>query len=275
MRRRRQRNPLLMRIVGVSILAHIIALPILAHFGAFKKIQREFIETRLVTLPPPPQEKEKPEVKKQRAVQKPPPTAKKSASTTSHARQAAQKSNLNQPKVVASAGSGNGAEGEPTVDANGMGKAGVVPTEKTNTKPPTVQETPPLPKEETPKKPEPPVQTAHNDTPPVKPIEKQPEIKAPEVKKEPVLTEAVPTHSPQPTIPDDLRSEALDKTFVAEFVVGPDGTPTEIKVSQSTGNDELDKIALDTAKQWRFKPATRDGAPVESRIRLHIEFQVS
>ena len=59
------------------------------------------------------------------------------------------------------------------------------------------------------------------------------------------------------------------------FVVGPDGMPIRVTVSQSTGNNELDRIALDAAKQWRFKPATRDGQPVESRVRLHIEFQVS
>ena len=94
---------------------------------------------------------------------------------------------------------------------------------------------------------------------------------------EPVFTQATPLegHQPQPTIPDDLRSDALDKTFVAEVTVGPDGMPNSVTVSQSTGSNELDRLAMDTAKQWRFKPATRDGQPIESRVRLRIEFQVN
>ena len=44
-----------MRIILISVLIHIVALPVLAHFGAFKKIQRglNMIETQLVSLPPP------------------------------------------------------------------------------------------------------------------------------------------------------------------------------------------------------------------------------
>jgi len=92
-----------------------------------------------------------------------------------------------------------------------------------------------------------------------------------------VFTEAAPIEGrqPQPTIPDDFRSDALDTTVVVDVTVGPDGAPTSASISQSTGKRELDKLAVDAAKQWRFKPATRDGEPVESRVRLHIEFQVS
>src|SRR5262245_38437312 len=110
MRRRRQRSPLLMRIVGISVLIHLIALPILAKYGAFKKLQKEFYDTRLVVLPPPAPEKEKPAVKRaQKAVRKPAQAAKKSAAATPHTRQAAQRSSLNQPKVVASAANAQGA----------------------------------------------------------------------------------------------------------------------------------------------------------------------
>ncbi|HZP81228.1 MAG TPA: TonB family protein [Chthonomonadaceae bacterium] len=274
MRRRKQKNPLLMRIVGVSILVHIVALPVLAHFGAFQKIERHFVEARMVVLPPPQAEKEKPEVKKERKVaRKAAPTVKKSASSTPHARQAAQKSNLNQPKVVASAGDGGaGDSGEPTVDANGTGKAGQLPTPQADPRPPGGDAAPaPPPQKEEPPKPEAP-KIAQNVAPPKSAT---PPAPPPEVKKEPVFTEAEPVQSPQPTLPDDLRAETLDKTCVAEFIVGADGTPTNVKITQSTGNDELDRIALETARQWRFKPATRDGQPIESRVRLHIQFQVS
>src|SRR5579862_2828410 len=98
MRRRRQRNPLLMRIIVISIIVHIIALPILAHFGAFKKIQQHFVEVTAVRLPPPPAEPDKkaPETKKKtpkpRAIAHQP---KKGASSTSHAHSSARHSTVN------------------------------------------------------------------------------------------------------------------------------------------------------------------------------------
>ncbi len=277
MRRRRQKNPLLMRILGISILLHLLLLPVLAHYGAFKKIQQQFVEARMVVMPAPEQEKPKAEVKKEpKTAKKTAPVAKKSAATTPHQHQAAQKSNLNQPKVVASAGSGAGSDDGPTVDANGTGKAGELPTQKTDTTPPTVKQEatmppvvvkkPDLPKTDTPK-------IVKNETPEPK-VVSSPEIK-PEIKNAPVYSEVQAIDTPQPTIPDDLRAEALHATFVAEFVVGVDGKPSSVKAAQSTGNDELDRLALETARKWRFKPATRDGQPIESRVRLHIEFQVT
>jgi protein TonB len=115
---------------------------------------------------------------------------------------------------------------------------------------------------------------------PVKPIEKPAEpVKPAEPMKPaaPIYTAAEPMddRQPQPTIPDDLRTSSLDKMCVVEFVVGTDGRPVSVRVVTSTNNSELDNLALDAAKKWRFRPATRDGQPVEGKVRLHIEFQVS
>ena len=111
-----------------------------------------------------------------------------------------------------------------------------------------------------------------------KPVEKVVEKPVePVVPKAPVFTAAQPVNDsqPKPSIPDDLRSDALDKTFVAECTVGEDGTTMDVKAVQSTGNDELDRRALDAAKKWHFKPATRDGQPVIGKVRIFIEFQVN
>lgn len=278
MRRRRQKNPLLMRIVMISIGLHILALPVLAHFGVLKKVQEKFIETQMVVLPPPPAvEKQKPVANaEKKTARKSASTGKKSAASNAHNRLAAHRSNLSQPKVIAGAAAGgDGDDGGPTVDANGSGKAGELPTAKTDTKTGSKGDSAgsvvPVKRDDTPAaKPEA-VKVAKND---VKPAPEPVKTTAP-APKAPVLTDVEPTYSPQPSIPDDLRTDALDKTFVAEFVVSASGTPSDVKVAQSTGNDELDRLALDTAKKWKFKPATRDGQPIESRIRLHIEFQVS
>ncbi len=270
MRRRRQKNPLLVKIIGVSIAVHIVALPILAHYGAFKKIQEHFVETKIVVLPPP----ERPKLDEQKVKQvKKPPVVAHTAHTGSHAH--GSKANPNQVHIAIANKSGSG-DGGPGAE-QGTLKAGAVPPDTNTTKPttnnsvaptvtapnttkeptPAVAVTPVAPKTET---------VVKTTTPIVVP--------APHV---PVFTEAAPIQGkqPQPTIPDEFRSDALDTTVVVDVTIGPDGAPTTATIDQSTGKRELDRLAVDAAKQWRFTPATRDGEPVESRVKLHIEFQVS
>jgi len=279
MRRRRQKNSLLGRILAISILVHIIALPILAHFGAFKKIQEHFVQTQMVVLPPPDVVKEKPVEKKETKARKT-AVANKSKTSASHSQAHVSHSNVPQPHIAVAQGDKSG-DGGPAVE-EGNGKVGVVPEDQNAKKPETAKADNTAPVEKEPvkpivpevKQPEKPVVTA-----PVKPVEvpKNPVVTAPVVPKTPVFTAAEPLDDsqPKPSIPDALRSDAIDKTVVIEFTVGEDGAPMAVKAVQSTGNDELDRRALDAARKWRFKPATRDGQPVVGRVRLSIEFQVS
>ena len=80
--------------------------------------------------------------------------------------------------------------------------------------------------------------------------------------------------APQPTIPDDLRAEPLDKTLIVEADVDTGGHPTNVTVAESTGIKELDAVGVDTAKRYRFKPATVDDAPVDQHVRFRILFKV-
>lgn len=277
MRRRHQKNPLLMRVIGISILFHIIALPILAHFGALKKIQAQFAGPQIVFMPPPPPPAEPEKHEAKRAVKH--TTAPRATHAQAHAGPARPKTNLNTPHVLEVAKT---SDTGPAVE-QGTLDPGVKPTEKSVATRPTEPEKPVEPVKPIEKPVEKPVE-------PVKPVEKPVEKPVAAVKPvekpiekpvekpvAPLFTAAEPMgdRQPQPTIPDDLRAEALDKTCVVEFVVGPDGRPTSVKIAASTNIQQLDQLALDAARQWRFKPATRDGQPVESRVRLHIEFQVS
>jgi protein TonB len=282
MRRRRQKNPLLGRIIGISILVHIILLPILAHFGAFKKIQEHFVQTQMVVLPPPEVVKEKPIVKKEtKTARAKVPAANKGKTSPAHSQVHASHSNLPQPHIAVAQGGGGGADGAGAAE-EGSGKAGEVPVDPNAGKPATAKNDTTTPVEKEPVKPvvpegkqpekpivQAPIKQAEQPKPLVEPL--------PVAPKQALFTAAQPLDDsqPKPSIPDDLRGDALDKTFVAEFTVGEDGTPMAVKAVQSTGNDELDRRALDAAKKWRFKPATRDGQPVVGKVRLFIEFQVS
>ena len=261
MRKRRKKNPLLMRIIVISIAVHAIALPIAAHYGAFQTLQKEFGKTEVVMIRTPPLEEKKRATKVEKKEKKSHPESKKGPANLKRGSKSA-KPNPNQPKVETGApdnGAGTGA----TADANGTGRAGVLPTgpptpppsSKDTTAPPPT--TTPLPQPTQPKTTEPP------QPPPPPPAPKPKKIVAVET-----------TYAPEPTIPDDLRYEPFEKTLVVEADVNTQGTPENVKIADSTGSKELDDIGMKTAMAYKFKPATVDDVPVEGHVRFHIIFKV-
>lgn len=275
MPRRRKKNPLLMRILVISVVAHIIILPVAAHFGAFDKMKKEFGTSRVVMVTVPPDDPKKPPAKETKKAHKTQSASKKAPSASSKATSAAKSSNLPQPKVVAAAGGGDGEGGGATVDPNGTGKAGQLPTNPTPpgggggtpvTPPdkPVETLTPPNP---TPPKPEPPKPAAPAEAP-------KPEAPKPAEPKPKKFVQIETVSAPEPQIPDDLRGEPFEKTLVVEADVDTEGKPMDVKIVESTGTKELDDIGLDTARKYRFKPATLDDTPVAGHVRFRIVFKV-
>jgi TonB family protein len=88
-----------------------------------------------------------------------------------------------------------------------------------------------------------------------------------------------PTHgpvafyAPAPVIPTYLRDQNLKTSVVIEFLITAQGAVTP-RLLESSGNDELDAIALKTGSKWQFKPAAKDNVPVDSKTRLRILFEV-
>jgi protein TonB len=260
-RRRRQRNPLLARIILISIGVHIVVLPILAYFGAFKNIASVFHKPVEIILAPPPLDKQKEVAKKE--PKKAPKLIVKGAGAKKSAGEKGKP--LNQRVVAANVTAGGSGGSGPTIINPDKGAApGTLPTGPTTTTPTKTGSggtgTAPVTKPAT----QPEVETKPATTAPAAPT--KPHV--------PVMTEVAATFSPQPDIPDDLRDADLDTKVTVQVMVSPDGAPGDVKISQSSGNQELDSLAVDTAKKWRFKAATKDGVGIESRVMLHIEFQV-
>ena len=96
-------------------------------------------------------------------------------------------------------------------------------------------------------------------------------------------TEAAPnvraTHGPAvldstiPKLPSYLRDQNLKTSVLIEFTIQPDGAATPHLIG-SSGNEELDALALKAARQWRFSPASENGNHIQSQVRLRINFQV-
>jgi len=78
---------------------------------------------------------------------------------------------------------------------------------------------------------------------------------------------------PLPKIPDDLREETFSVTAVARFQIAADGTAT-VELARPTPNPRLNRLLLDTLKNWRFFPAMKDGKPVASVQEIRIQFEV-
>lgn len=267
MSRRRQKNSLLPKMIGVAVLVNAVLLPILAHMGVFKVLRGQHLEpVKLVSLPP----QKKPPVPKKTARKTPP---KKRAARPRPAARAAphpatarpSRPNPNQPKLVVSAGGGNG--GGPSVENNGTGASGQLPSGPAPTANPTPPDTPaPTPPDPTPivpapvPSPAPPARTVVTPPPPPAPLHT------------PVVVAAEPVSQPQPRIPDDLGADGIRGDFKAVFSIRADGS-VSVRMTSSTGSSALDGLALDAARRWTFRPATVDGRPVDSFRRFVIQFE--
>ena len=88
-----------------------------------------------------------------------------------------------------------------------------------------------------------------------------------------------PTHgpilieSPSPVIPEYLKNKDLNSKVVIEFVVQATGQATP-HLLVSSGEEELDQIALSTASKWKFYPAESEHVAIDSKIKLRILFEV-
>lgn len=57
-------------------------------------------------------------------------------------------------------------------------------------------------------------------------------------------------------------------------IVQKDGTVgEEVRVTKSL-DAELDQAAVDAAKQWRFRPGTKDDKPVDVEVNLEMSFRL-
>ena len=83
----------------------------------------------------------------------------------------------------------------------------------------------------------------------------------------------IAVYSPSPILPDYLKDEAIKTNVVMEFFITATGETT-VQLMSSSGNEELDALAIATGEKWRFQPAEENHTPINSKIRLRIVFEV-
>jgi periplasmic protein TonB len=79
-------------------------------------------------------------------------------------------------------------------------------------------------------------------------------------------------YDPQPVTPPSCKitHNAIAILWVA---IGEQGTVDAVKVERSAGRD-LDQKAVDAVKQWKFRPATKDGLPVAAQTHVEVNFNL-
>ena len=80
-----------------------------------------------------------------------------------------------------------------------------------------------------------------------------------------------PIRKVDPKYPPTLISEHVEGEVVLYAVIRRDGSVDSIQLVHGV-DDELDKNAMNALSRWRFRPATRQGEPIELEAIIHIPF---
>jgi TonB family protein len=82
------------------------------------------------------------------------------------------------------------------------------------------------------------------------------------------------TYKPNPIYTDEARALKLEGDVLLDVIFGANGQIQILHVARGLGHG-LDEAAVRSAQQIRFKPAMRDGQPVDSEATLHVRFQLA
>lgn len=81
--------------------------------------------------------------------------------------------------------------------------------------------------------------------------------------------------APAPSYPRDALREGITGTVLLEVLVDVDGSPLKVTIHKSSGNQDLDRAAQQQVQRhWRFRPASRNGAPVQAIGIVPIDFKL-
>lgn len=88
----------------------------------------------------------------------------------------------------------------------------------------------------------------------------------------PDLTQPMATRKVDPAYPIQLMRENVAGTVILYAVIHADGTVGNVRVLRGA-DDRLDRFASEAISQWKFEPATKNGAPVDVEATFQIPFR--
>ena len=78
---------------------------------------------------------------------------------------------------------------------------------------------------------------------------------------------------PDPPYSEKARKKKIQGVILLSITVGVDGNVHNVTVGKGLGYG-LDEKAVETVSQWKFKPALKDGEPVEKEIKVEVNFRL-
>jgi len=87
----------------------------------------------------------------------------------------------------------------------------------------------------------------------------------------PDITGPSPVRKVDPRYPPTLMSEHVEGEVVLYAVIRRDGSVDSIQLVRGI-DEQLDQNAMNALSQWKFRPASRQGEPVELEAIVHIPF---
>lgn len=82
----------------------------------------------------------------------------------------------------------------------------------------------------------------------------------------------VPVESPGPRYPPRALRRGESGEVMLRIEVDARGRPARVAVASGSGSRDLDRAAIAAARRWRFRPAMRDGEPVDGVVNVPIVF---
>jgi TonB family protein len=77
----------------------------------------------------------------------------------------------------------------------------------------------------------------------------------------------------EPEYTEEARVEKIAGTVLLTVVIETDGTASSFQILKGVGFG-LDEKAVEAISQWKFKPGTRDGAPVPVQAQIEVNFRL-
>lgn len=76
-----------------------------------------------------------------------------------------------------------------------------------------------------------------------------------------------------PSYPKLAEDRGIAGAVLLRVVVSPEGEVLSVDVRESSGHVLLDREAVRAVRQWRFRPALREGIPVAAAVDVPIRFE--
>lgn len=86
------------------------------------------------------------------------------------------------------------------------------------------------------------------------------------------LSQPIATKKVDPAYPTQLMRENVSGTVILYAVIHSDGHVSDVRVLRGV-DERLDRFASQAVEQWKFQPATKNGAPIAIEATFQIPFR--